>query len=180
MSDKPQFVERVTFDQDGISSVINELGPREDKKAAHSQRSIDDPEGASFDQDHVTFSNLDNMKMLRERYPDRYSKEMTDSLVKPSWARDDSWISDTFAAQTFKGFSDNDYIESVKKHFEEDMLGIPKEFFEIKEGREWALKMINRSHAHRVVNEWLREQLKLEKPAVQIEQTYIGNTAGFS
>lgn len=168
------------YDEYGISSSINELGIREEKKAAHSQRSELDPENASFDRDHVTFSNLDNMKMLRERYPDRYSEEMANSLVKPSWARDDSWIGSTFAAQTFKGFSDSDYIKSVKEHFERDMLGIPKEFFEIKEGREWALKLINRSNAHREVNEWLREKLELEKPAMPIEQTYVSNTAGFN
>ncbi len=168
-----------TYDEDGISSSTNELGLREAKKEAHSRRSEVDPENASFDQDHVTFSNLDNMKILRERHPDRYSREMANSLVKPSWARDDSWIGGTFAAQTFKGFSDNDYIESVKEYFEVDMLGIPRKFFEIKEGREWALKMINRSFANREVNEYLRDKLGLDKPSEVIEQTYVSNQSGF-
>lgn len=176
----PDGYERVIFDDDGISSAVNELGLREEKKAAHSRALEENPEDASFDPDHVTFHNLDNMRSLMKRYPDRYAKEMSDSLKKPEGAKGNYWIGSTFAAQVFKGFSDNDYIESVKIHFEEDRLGIPNEFFQLDEGREWAESLINRSWANRPVNEWLREQLGLEKPTAKIDQTHISNQAGFS
>lgn len=165
-------------DRDGISEDSNnERGMRETIKADYTKLSAEKPIEGSFRAVGINAHNLENVKSLRERYPQEYSRRMVRSSKE--FKEENVEPGDTWAGRVLAGVSDNDKLGYVQEHFGEDMLGIPKEFLEIPEVKLWTESLVNRSWANKDVNEWLRNRLGLEKPKEEIKPTRIDAT-GFN
>ncbi|MBU0708471.1 hypothetical protein KJ596_01820 [Patescibacteria group bacterium] len=144
---------------ESLNDTTHELGLRERVKADHSRWSVEKPMEAAF---YAVIAvqgghNLDNVRSLRGRYPDEWHKRMQESI-----AGEEHPGTFTHARIILKAIFDQDNPASVKQVCEEDaLLGIPEEFIEIPNIREYMKTLANRSWTNQEVNAYLRDRFNL-------------------
>jgi len=125
----------------------------------------EDPVGHSFYVVGQHSYNLDNVRGLRDRYPDEYTARMRRSCVKPEGLREDDngWLWDTWAWHVLRGILSANEAGHLEAVCGEDVLGLPDEFLELPAIQETLIGWLGRSDVPEEVKEYLEKTFNIKR-----------------